>query len=71
MTKLDNLRAFYERRARGERVYKLCLEEVGVECLLEAAGLLPPDNDDPRVVEQALTRFIQLAIDESGFSPAS
>ena len=71
MSKLDNLRAFRARQAAGRRIYKIALDQIGTELLLEEAGLLPPDNDDPSKVEQALARFIELAIVESGFGPES
>ena len=70
MSTLKHLRAYRARLAEGKKIYKLCLNEVGVEEMLKRAGLLSPDNEDHRAVEKALTRFVQLAIDEeTSFDP--
>jgi hypothetical protein len=67
MSKLAHLQAFRERQKAGLRVFRVTCDAIGVECLLEASGLLPPDNDDPKLVEEALARFITIAVNEAGF----
>jgi hypothetical protein len=54
-----NLRRHRERRRSGRRVYRLELDEVQVETMLEAEGLLPTATEHShQQVEQALAYFV-------------
>jgi hypothetical protein len=65
VSKLAHLHLHRERRAAGLRIYKLCLNTVDLENMLESAGLLHPGiTEDHSAVEAALTRLVQRLIDQ-------
>jgi hypothetical protein len=51
------LRQYQRRRKNGQKCYRLTLDEVEVEQLLQAAGMLAGDPDHA-AVERALERFL-------------
>jgi hypothetical protein len=59
------VRAWYARRKKGKRIYRLELEEGATVDLVVNAGLLPlVDGDDHPKVEQALQRLNEIMIED-------
>jgi hypothetical protein len=65
MSTAERLRRFRERRANGQAVYRVVLDQVDLEELLIAARTLAPeDRDDHAAAEDALRRLVELLVQE-------
>jgi hypothetical protein len=63
MSSAARTREWYRRRRAGKAIFALELDEVGVERLVERAGLLQPlEADDHAVVERALERLVEMIL---------
>ena len=57
------LRKFHARQRNGQRVYRVIEDQIDVEEMLLAAGVLAAhDRDDHAAVEAALARFLRILI---------
>jgi hypothetical protein len=59
------LRKFHARQRNGQRVYRVIEDQIDVEEMLLAAGVLAPrDRDNHAAVEAALARFLHILISD-------
>jgi len=59
------LRKFHARQRNGQRIYRVIEDQIDVEEMLLAAGVLAPhDRDNHAAVEAALSRFLRILISD-------